>query len=263
MWFTLIVSAIVLNALMLMIHVLGPKGILFTWVPGRTLLLIFSILHEDSLVKTLRYTWAAGIVPVAFLIPLHVGVRILSWNGRKPRFKCSQMWLLVWVAALVCTTLSVVLIGTLDSVALDISLGILAVFLNLINVNDAPQHVENDRVELSLVYVIGTNVVVFAVLFLIHYFLEQGELVWAGILANVPLMAFVLIAGSTCQTTPKAIKLTGQHVYMLSYQIWPNMAFVGCLWATMSMGVDVASALAIVTMVFVLGLQYYFIKNLL
>ncbi len=263
MWFTVVVSALVLNALLLMIHVLGPKGIVFTWVPGRTLLLIFSILHEDSLVQTLRYTWAAGIVPVAFLIPLHMGVRILSWNGRTSRFKCSLMWLFVWVAALVCTTLAVVLVGTLDSVALDISLGILAIFFNLINVNDAPHHVENDRVDLSVGYVVGTNVVVFGVLFLIHVFLQRGEMVWAGILANLPLMAFVLIAGSTCETTPKAIKMTGQHVYMLSYQTWPNMAFVGCLWAAMPLGVDIASVIATTAMVLVLGLQYYFIKNLL
>lgn len=263
MWFTVFVSAVVLNVLLLLIHVLGPKGILLTWIPGRTILLLFSILKKNTLQDTLRYTWAAGIIPINFLIPLHLGVRLLSSNGRAPRFACSSSWLPVWISALILTTLGVLLIGLVDSVALDISLGIVAIFFNLFNIHDAPKHIQNDRVNLTVGYIIGTNVIVFGVLFLIHIVLQHGELVWAGILANVPLMAFVLIAGSTCESTPKAITLTGQHVYMLSYQIWPNMAFVGCLWATLPLGAEISFVLACVATLCVLGLQYYFIKNLL
>lgn len=263
MWFTVFVSAIVLNVLLLMIHALGPKGILLTWIPGRTILLLFSILNKNTLQDTLRYTWAAGIIPINFLIPLHLGVRLLSSNGRMPRFTCSSTWIPVWVSALTLMALGVLLIGLVDSVALDISLGIVAIFFNLFNIHDAPKHIQNDKVNMTAGYIIGTNVIVFGVLFLVHIVLQRGELVWAGILANVPLMAFVLIAGSTCESTPKAITLTGQHVYMLSYQIWPNMAFVGCLWATLPLGPEISFVLACVATICVLGLQYYFIKNLL
>jgi len=264
MWITVFVSAVVLNAVLLMIHVVGPKSIVLTWIPGRNLLLIGSLLYKPELLETLRYAWAAGIIPVMFLLPLHAGVRLLSWRGRMPRFYCAKFeWILVWLLTLFAMTLGILLIGLLKSEPLNITLGAVAILLNILNVIDAPQHLEHEQVHLTIGYVLGTNVAVLAVLILMNYLLDIGELVWAGVVSNVPLLAFVLVVGSTCDPTPRALKLTGQHIYMMSYQIWPNMAFVGILWATLYLGVSTACILASVATLFVLAVQYLMIKTIL
>ncbi len=263
MWTTVLISVIVLNTIMALIHVLGPKGIILTWVPGRTLILIASILHEDNLVQTLTYTWASGILPVAFLIPMHMGVYLLGFKGRSPRFECSWIWVVVWLFTIAILIGIVVLIGSTQSVALQLTIGIFAIFFNISNMTDAPQHIQEERVELTATYVIGTNIVIIGILALIHIAIDRGEVVWAGILSNIPLMAFILIAGSSCRATPQSLKMTAQHIYMLSYQTWPNMAFVGTLWAALPLGVTTACILASTVMVVTLIIQFIFIKNIL
>lgn len=262
MWTTVVISATVFNVLLFAIHLLGPKGMLFTWVPGRTILLIWSLLHKTELYEAMRYTWASGVLPVAFLLPLHLGVRIMYSNGRHPRFECSNMWLIIWTATLLILTLAVYIIGTIHSEALQLILGIVAIFLNIVNINDAPQNLKKKQVEFTVGYVLASNVIIVGALIFIHMALDRGELVLAGLLSNIPLMAFVLIAGSTCKATPESLQLTGQHIYMMSYQIWPNMAFIGTLWATFPLGADIAFVLAIISMVIVLVLQYFLIKRL-
>ena len=263
MWSTIAASIIVLNLLLVMIHKLGPKGIVLTWVPGRTIVLIASILHKPELLETLRYTWSSGILPVAFLVPMHIGTNILSFNGRVSRFKCSKWWIIIWIATLLVLTMTVLLVGNMQSSATQLLLGILAIFFNLSHLTEAPSALPaNDHVKLSIVYVIITNIVILSVLGLIHIAIDQDQLVWAGILSNLPLMSFILIAGSSCQPSAKALRQTAQHIYMLSYQTWPNMAFVGSLWAAMPLGVDSAIIVAILAMIAVLIVQFVAIKKM-
>ena len=264
MWLTLLISTVVLNVVMFIVHYTGPKGIILTWIPGRTLLLIASLLHKPELLETLRYTWAAGLVPVTFLLALHAGVRILEQKGRLPRFHCAKrQWAFIWLVALVIMAAVILLIGFVESVALYIGLGTAAVTLNIINVQDAPQHLEQEQVQFTLEYIIGTNIIILSVLFSMNALLDGGYLVWAGIISNIPLLAIVLLIGSTCSVSPTAVKMTRQHIYMLSYQTWPNMAFVGILWATVALGNDIACMLASAGMLLVVSIQYYMIKMLL
>ena len=51
---------------------------------------------------------------------------------------------------------------------------------------------------------------------------NNGEIIWAGIVSNVPLLAMALIAGASCHNSEKSIKSVRQHIYMLAYQTWPN-----------------------------------------
>jgi len=264
MWFALVISTVVLNVVMFMVHCTGPKGILLTWIPGRTLLLIVSLLHKTELLETLRYTWAAGLVPVTFLLALHVGVRVLEQEGRLPRFHCAKrQWALIWLVALLIMAAVIMLIGFVESVAMYIALGTTAIVVNILNVRDAPKHLEQEHVQLTLGYVVSTNIIILSVLFSMNALLDGGYLVWAGIISNIPLLAVVLLLGSTCSASPTAVKITRQHIYMLSYQTWPNMAFVGILWATLALGNDIACVLASAGMLVVFGLQYYMIKMLL
>lgn len=264
MWTSVLISAVVFNAVMFFIHALGPKGIVLTWIPGRSLVLIASLLHKPELLQTLQYTWAAGIVPVVFLIPLHVGVDYLFRVGRSPRFSCAALkWGCIWLITIIMMVLAVLLIGIAQSQTLNIVLGALAVVLNIYNLKDAPQHLQAEKVGFSVVYVVGTNAIVLGVLAIMNALLNAGELVWAGIVSNIPLLALVLIAGSTCKTTPDAIKMTKQHIYMMSYQIWPNMAFVGVLWAAIPLGAANACIFASVGTLILLVVQFIVIKRIL
>jgi hypothetical protein len=264
MWLTILISTLVLNIVMFMVHYTGPKGIILTWIPGRTLLLIVSLLHKPELLETLRYTWAAGVVPVTFLLAFHAGVRVLEQKGRLPRFHCAKrQWVVIWLVALIIMAAVILLIGFVESVTLYVVLGTTAIVLNIINVKDAPQHLEQEHVQLTTEYVIGTNIIILSVLFAMNALLDGGYLVWAGIISNIPLLAVVLLLGSTCSVSPTAVKMTRQHIYMLSYQTWPNMAFVGILWATLALGNDIACFLASAGMLVMFGLQYYMIKMLL
>ena len=264
MWLALLISTVGLNVVMFMVHYTGPKGIILTWIPGRTLLLIASLLHKPELLETLRYTWAAGLVPVTFLLALHAGVRVLEQKGRLPRFHCAKrQWTFVWFVALVVMAAIILLIGFIESVPLYVGLGTAAVMLNTINVRDAPKHLEQEHVDLTAEYVIGTNVIILSVLFSMNALLDGGYLVWAGIISNIPLLAIVLLIGSTCNASPTALTMTRQHIYMLSYQTWPNLAFIGILWATLSLGNDIACFLAGAGTLVVFGIQYFMIKMLL
>lgn len=264
MWTSVLLSAIIFNAIMLFIHMLGPKGVVLTWIPGRTIVLIASLLHKPELIETLQYTWAAGIVPVVFLIPLHIGVDYLFRAGRTPRFSCASLkWGCIWLTTITMMVLAVLLIGMAHSQTLNIALGALAVVLNIYNLQDAPQHLQSEHGGLTIAYVIGTNAIVLGVLAIMNALLDAGKLVWAGIVSNIPLLALVLIASSTFQNTPDAIRMTRQHVYMMSYQIWPNMAFVGILWASIPMGSVNACIIASVGTLLLLGIQFYCIKKML
>ncbi len=263
MWLSILISAAILNAVMLLVHYAGPKGIVLTWIPGRTLILIFSLLHKPELKDTLIYTWASGIVPVTMLLALNISVRTMK-KRRVPRFRCAKnYWIYTWILTILATAAAIALIGLTTSHILHYIFGGLAISLNVFNIMDSPQHLEQDHVQLSFEYVFGVNVVVFGALAAMDALLEAGFFVWAGIVSNVPLLVIILIAKSTCEPTPQAIKMTGQHIYMLSYQTWPNMIFVGIFLASLPLGTEVASVIAGVSTCAVFLIQYIMIKTIL
>lgn len=265
MWWSILIGTLILNVMMLVVHYLGPKGILLTWIPGRTLMLVFSLLHKPEFIETLRYSWAAGLVPVVFLAALHGGIRLMERRGRLPRFHCAtKQWSLYWSLAIASMVGIVCLIGFVQQPALYLVLGIVAIILNIVNVTDAPQHLSENKVQLSVEYVVGINLIVIALLVAVNELIDRGELVWAGILSNVPLFALILMLGATVQPTPEALKNMGQHIYMLSYQIWPNMAFVGVLWGLDPfVSNEIGGIIATVAMLLILAVQYTMIKNIL
>lgn len=264
MWFTVLVTLSTLNAMMIAVHYGGPKAIVLTWIPGRTALLLGSLLHKPELEHTLKYAWASGLVPVAFLVMIHSGLKRLQRRGRLPRFTCATWpWLQLFGTAIVTMGCIILIIGLVRSDALEFLLGCLAVGLNVINLKDAPTHLQSENVHLTVGYIVSVNVVVLAILLGMNYLIDYGELVWAGIVANIPMLAIMLLIGSSCKDSPKALRITSQHVYMLSYQTWPNMAFVGILRASMSLGEEMACGIAAVSSVVIIIIQYMAVKTIL
>lgn len=264
MWWSIPLSVVLLNAMLAVVHYAGPKGIMLTWIPGRALMLVLTLLHKPQLADTLEYSWAATLVPVIFLITLHLGIRIMG-QQRLPRFACAaRRWGMYWTFAILAMGAVVLLIGFVHDHGLYIGLGIAAILLNILNVVDAPQHLEQDNIQLTYEYVLGVNIVATGILVAIHALVDQEELVWAGVLSNVPVFAIILMAAASLKPTPDAILTTGQHIYMMSYQIWPNMTFVGVLWGCLAhMSVATAVGVAVGTTLGVLGIQYCMIKHIL
>ena len=93
------------------------------------------------------------------------------------------------------------------------------------------------------------------------HLVQLGEVEWAGICSNFPILAAALLAGSTCTTTQQAMRTTTQHVYMLAYQTWPSMAFIGVIWAAEGALGLASIALGSISVIIVLAIQYTMIKN--
>lgn len=260
----MVVTTIILNAMMFFIHYAGPKAIVLTWIPGRTVLLLASLLHKPELVSTLKYTWASGLVPVVFLAIVHIGLQRMSKTGRLPRFKCATWsWVLLFGSGLASMVSVILLIGLVHSEILYVILGCLAVALNVFNLKDAPTHLQSENVHLTVGYIACVNIIVISILLGMNTLLDSGEILWAGILSNIPILAIMLLISSSCKDSPSAMRITSQHVYMLSYQTWPNMAFVGVLWSSMAIGEEFAVAIAGMASVIIIFIQYMAIKTIL
>jgi len=155
---------------------------------------------------------------------------------------------------------AIVIIGFFRNDMLYLISGIVATLLNIVNVLHAPHHIEQHNIHFTWTYIISTNIVVFGVLFGIHELIYTGEIIWAGVLSNVPLLAMALIAGASCHNSDKAIRSIRQHIYMLAFQTWPNMAVLAVLWLTYELNTVIQIVVSLSALIVVMGIQYIVIK---
>ena len=132
---------------------------------------------------------------------------------------------------------------------------------NVVNVSDAPAQLQQQHLKFTAYYVLFINALAIGALVTIDHLIQLGEVEWAGICSNFPILAAMLLAGSTCTTTEQAMRTTTQHVYMLAYQTWPAMAFVGMIWATEPLMGIYSVGLGSLAVIIVLGIQYTMVKN--
>jgi hypothetical protein len=262
MWLAVILGIISLNAMLAIIHYTGPKTIVLTWIPGRVLILVLSLLNNDALKDMIHYTWAASIIPVLYLVIFHLATLRMDKIGGLPRFgKATSQWICTWIISICFMTFAVVTIGFFRNDIVYLISGIIATLLNIVNVLHAPQHIEQHKIQFTWFYIIATNIVVFGVLFSIHELINSGEIIWAGIVSNVPLLAMALIAGASCHNSEKSIKSVRQHIYMLAYQTWPNMATLAVLWLTYEQSIVIQVVGSLAALIIVIGIQYSIIKQ--
>ena len=261
MWLTVILGIISLNVTLIIIHHFGPKSIILTWVPLRNVVIVISMLHKKELVQWLRYAWASAIIPATFLAIFHFTLRYITHKGRLPRFSCAhKKWIICWFIAIFITGGMITLIYfTQNNYAL-FSIGIIGSCLNIINVLDAPIQLEHKPIKFTAYYIIFINAMAIGALIAIDRLIEAGEVEWAGISTNLPILAIALLAGSTCLSTSQAIRTTSQHVYMLAYQTWPGLAFIGIIWLSNFMNTYLMIGLASIGVLTVLLIQYIMIE---
>lgn len=281
MWISVVISVVLLNVMLFIINRSGPKAIIATWVPVRAIIIAVSMLHSDNLNQWLEITWASSIIPVSFLAVFHFALRYLSHHGGLPRFSCAvKQWAVCWILAISVLALTIFLcFYTYNTYAL-FSIGILAAYLNTVNVIDAPEHLHKTKMSFTLNYIVAVNAMVVGVLIAINILIEHEQVAAAGIGGSLPLLAITLLAGSTCSPSEQtlktstsllagstyspseqALKTSTQHVYMLAYQTWPSMVFVGVLRMVHSLGDYTAIALSTGAMLSMLIIQFVMIKD--
>jgi len=262
MWTTIVGGTLVLNIMLLVIHLIGPKAITLTWVPGRAIILVLNMLHKTELNQWLQITWTASLIPVSFLAIFHFALRYMTKKGGQPRFSCAtQFWVLCWLLAFLVMAAAVTVCILVENTYFLFAIGMVAAYLNIVNVVDAPLRLRDTHLKFTLWYVIGTNAVVITAFLTIDHLIEQGYVQWAGVASNIPLLPIVLLAGSTCSETEETVQAINQHVYMLAYQSWPAMAFVGTVWGTHQLGNVLSLSMATLTVTIVLLIQYLMVRN--
>ena len=97
----------------------------------------------------------------------------------------------------------------------------MALFLNVMNVTDSPNHIKGNKMKFSCSYFTVVNLAIIGILIVIKYLTEQKFLILAGIVSNIPLFAIALLAAAALQTEIQATKDIKQQAYMLSLS---NMA---------------------------------------
>lgn len=219
------------------------------------------MLHKKELIQWLQISWAASFCPVAFLAVFHFTLRALQ-RGRVPRFSCAHKeWILCWVIALLLISGTTIGVYYTNNHYIYLAIGLVAALVNIVNVTDAPAQLQQQGIKFTVYYIIFINLLAIGALIAIDQLIQHGEVEWAGICSHFPILAAALLAGSTCTTTQQSMRTTTQHVYMLAYQTWPSMAFIGVVWATEPLFGSYSVALGSIAVVAVVGIQYTMIKN--
>lgn len=260
-WSTLITGVVIINLMVYIVHKAGPWGIALTWLPGRVIALMAQIQWLDTpgdMLVMAQYTSCACLVPVLFLLSFHTYMP--GHHGRLPRFKCAHFeWIACWILAIVALGIaSGIVLWASPSRTACITIATAAALLNVVNTYHAPGRVRTERMPLSVRYFFAVNVVSIATLTTIAWCTAEGYLLEASLLSNLPIFSMVLLIGSSCFETPAAIWTTRQHVYMLSYQAWPSLVFIFCMFIPGS--TIVRWSVALITLTSVIIIQYQVVK---
>ena len=262
MWASVILGTIGLNIVMFVIHYSGPKAIVMTWVPGRIIIFVLSMLNKTELRDWLQVTWSSSIIPVSFLAIFHFAIRCMKSKGRLPRFSCAFVpWTIAWSMAIITLLAAIGLCMFIENPYIAFSMGIFAIYLNIVNVLDAPERLQESHIKFTAAYILSTNAIVVSILVTIDQLIERGYVKWAGVVAHVPILSIILLSGGMCTDTESAIRTITQHIYMLAYQTWPSMAFIGVVWGGSALGTPIALTLASISVIIILLIQYTIVKT--
>ena len=175
MWLTIIAGVVILNIVLFIIHFSGPKAIALTWVPGRVIVLVISMLHKTELHNWLQITWAASMIPVSLLAIFHFTLRYVANKGRLPRFYCAiPQWLVCWCLGILAMIAAAAACIFIENPYILFFIGIVAAYLNIVNVMDAPIHLQQIPIKFTAWYVIGTNIVVIIAFVFVDILIEKG-----------------------------------------------------------------------------------------
>ena len=275
-WLPVIGGIVGINILLCLVQRCGTKSLLLTWIPGKLLLLfaqwtVASQQDIPQISETLGYVWASTIVPVLFLYTFHY---FLSHDtGREPRFRPSQ-WFGRWGLALVVVVLSTVVVWIVcrydETHYLIALLGVIALFLNVANITNAPKRLVTPNSPLhpsqsssSSSYWVVVNLASLGVLLAMKYLLEYDQRLIAGILSNLPLFPIALLAAAAVQ--PQAAQDIKQQTFMLSYQNWPVLGMVLGSWLALQYCqlVWVAFVMGTTVMITIICVQYWWVRDIL
>lgn len=257
MWTSILLGLVATNVLLTVIHFAGAMGLLCTWLPARTIFVIVTLIYnqdtqQEQLLTTMLFNFGSHLIPVVFLTVFRFGMH--HYRGRQRRFDPHAIWPFIWIVALVVLGTGLAGIWVLKSNETLVALGALAAVANLINIQDMPQHIRLQPIQITATYLILSNVTVAAMLYGVDVLIENGQETMVGILSNVPFISIALLAHSTCASV--GTQTTSQHVYMLACQIWPSLIFVLMAILTRHFGRQQSVGIAILSTIIAIGIQF-------
>jgi hypothetical protein len=255
MWISILAGLGATNILLLLIYFTGSIGIVFTWIPGRTIVVALSLLALESSQETensMLNNIASHIIPVLFLIVFRIGIH--NYQGRQPRFKSHTLWPIVWSIAMIVMVGALTVLWIIKSPIIFAIMGAFSILLNFANIQDVPEQIKTNTIKITWLYALIANVSAAIIIATISELINHKQQFIASIVSNIPFFSIVLLAQSTL--TSVGTQITSQHIYMLAYQTWPSMTFMTiCFWTRDFPTTTSICAASVATMV-VIGLQF-------
>lgn len=226
MWISILVALVATNILLGVIWKSGDKGLVFTWLPARNIVVttVFALSTNHNTQDFLNAAWfnfGSHVIPVLFLLVFTIG--IVSYKGREPRFERHGIWTFIWIVALLVGACCASGIWFFQNKMVLQTIGCVAAIFNFFNLQSMPEHPQKNHLTITLSYVILTNIVVAVMMYVVFVLVENGQIAVVGIISNLPIISMALLAHSTC--TSIGTETTAQHVYILAWQIWPSLTF--------------------------------------
>ena len=264
MWISILAALAATNFLLFVIWKAGDKGLLFTWLPARNIMVTsvfaFSTKHDEhDFLETAWFNFGSHIIPVLFLLVFTIG--IVTYNGREPRFQQHHIWRLIWIIALIvggCCTSGIWFFQTASVLR---TVGCVAAAFNFLNISNMPKHRQTNTLTITWTYVILTNIAVAGMVSALFLLVANGQTAVVGLLSNIPIVSIALLAHSTC--TSVGTESTAQHVYILAWQIWPSLTFSIMTIVTHALGWTWMLTISILSTVAVIAIQLTVITKLL
>lgn len=255
MWISILTGLGATNFLLLVIYLTGSLGIMCTWVPGRTIVVAISLLSLDNtqeISNSMLNNIASHIIPVLFLVVFRIGIH--NYKGRQPRFLRHTIWTVIWAVATVVMIVALTSLWFVKSPIIFGTIGVLAIVLNVANIQDMPEHIKTTPIQITWLYVVVADISTTVNIYTISQLVSNDNQLIASIVSNIPFFSILLLAQSTL--TSVGTDITSQHIYMLAYQIWPSMAFMLTCFIAQKLDTLYCICIAAGTTIVVIAIQF-------
>ena len=255
MWNTILIGLAAVNILLLLVYLTGFFGIVFTWIPGPTIVIALTLLAVDNKEErsvAILNNIATHIIPVLFLNVFRLGIH--NYKGRQPRF--ARDWSTLWLVAIL------VMLATFASLWLTTSpiifgiIGVFSLIVNFVNIKDIVK-IQTIPIQITWFYVVGANLLTVGIIYTLLQLTVSGQSFVASIISNIPFFSIILLAQSTCYNAPN----TSQNIYLVAFQIWPSLIFMTTVFFGQDLPIVQCISLACVMTTIAIGIQFVIIMK--
>lgn len=255
MWIPILIGLAAVNILLLLIYFTGIFGIVFTWIPGPTIVIALTLLAMDNKEErsiAMLNNIATHIIPVLFLIVFRLGIH--NYKGRQPRF--TRDWSILWIIAILVMIATFVSLWLTTSPVIFGIIGVFSLIVNVVNMKDIVK-IQTVPIQITWFYVVGANLFTFGIIYTLLQLTVFGQSAIASIISNIPFFSIILLAQSTCLSSPNA----SQTIYILAFQIWPSLIFMTTTFLGQDLPMVQCISIASGMTIMIIGIQFVIIMK--